>query len=536
MGASLSVVRARIWTGDPGTPRAHSVTIANGRVAYLDARGGPTVLDADGAFVVPGLIDAHLHLALGGETLRQLDLSQVRSRAEFEQAIAERHRSLPSDAWLVARGWNEDAYPDRALPDRSWLAAAGERPVVAWRMDQHSCVVSGAVLRRIDTRADPPGGRIARGGDGLPTGLLKEAAAWRLVAPIIPSPTAAERRQAVRLAHDHLARLGLVAVGSMEYASVLLDAIAPERPSFKVRMAVTLLDRDWPLDLGVARSFEPDDLLSVVGMKAFVDGTLGSRTAYMLDAYADDPGNRGLLVELAERGLLKEWVHVVRAAGLSPSMHAIGDAAARLALDAVGPAGGSHGPPARIEHAQTVAPEDLPRFRGHFASMQPLHKAYDAVSAPARLGDARMSRFFPFRSLARSGARIAFGSDWPIVSADPLLGIRAAVTGLDVNGVPCRTEENLTPEECLVAYTRSAAACLGMRDGGTLRAGARGDLTILDRDPIACDWTVETPRVLATVVGGTVTHADPVLGRSWCDRQAVPPPPLPSAHDRLVGE
>ncbi|MBL9147492.1 MAG: amidohydrolase [Phycisphaerae bacterium] len=509
--SSLSLVRGRIWTGDLATPSAESLTVLNGRVVFLDAPSRMPTIDLDGAFAMPGLIDAHLHLALGGETLLDLDLSEVRSRPEFERAVLERHRTLAPGQWLLARGWNEDAFADGSVPDRTWLHVAGDRPVVAWRMDMHSCVVNEVVLAMLDLAHDPPGGRIVRDATLAPTGLLQEAAAWTLVSPRVPSPGADAMRRAVRLAQDHLARLGLTGVGSMEYAKTLQNAIVPERDHLLVRMYVTLLDRDWPLDLRVAQEFRSDDMLAVIGMKAFVDGTLGSRTARMLEDYADDPGNRGLLVELAERGVLNDWAAFVRGAGLSPSMHAIGDEAVRLALDACDLAEKTHGVPARVEHAQTVAPEDLPRFRGRFASMQPLHKAYDAVSAESRLGSARMNRFFPFRSLARAGARLAFGSDWPIVSADPIAGMRAAITGLDVRGRVIRPEENLSVEECLFAYTRGAATCLGMRDCGVLRPGSHGDITILDRDPRLCDWSRETPRVLGTIVAGRVTFLDPSL-------------------------
>jgi predicted amidohydrolase YtcJ len=505
---SWRLSNARIWTADPDRPLASSLTVTGGRIAALDGPddGDRPTFDLGGASVLPGLIDSHLHLVMGGEALLELDLSAVTDRAGFEQAIAARHRALPPGAWLIARGWNEDAFADRVPPDRTWLALAGNRPTVAWRMDSHACVANDAVLARLDLSTDPPGGRIVRDPGGRPTGLLQEAAAWGLVQPIVPKPGPAERRAAVRAAGAHLASLGITSVGSMEYLSVLREAIEPERESLAVRMQVTLLDREWPLDLRPALEFRGDDLLAVIGMKAFIDGTLGSRTARMLEPYADDPGNRGLLVELAERGVLLDWIRSVRAAGLSPSMHAIGDDAVRLALDVIDRSDAPGAPPARIEHAQTVHRDDLPRFRGRFASMQPLHKAYDARTATARFGPARMDRFFPFRSLLRAGARLAFGSDWPIVSADPFRAIAAAVTGLDVDGRPCRTEESISVEEALVASTREAAACLGLRRTGILRPGFAADLVALDRDPFGVDWSRERPAVLFTLLGGACSH------------------------------
>ena len=518
MTEDVTLVGGRMLTMDPSwapeRPAATSIALRGGRIAALDPPAPiGRVIDLAGRTVLPGLIDSHLHCVLGGETLRQLDLSGCTGRAQFEALVAARSRELPEGAWLIARGWNEDRFDGGSggLPTKAWLAGAGERPCVAWRMDIHACVVNDAVLRilasRHDLGVDPAGGRILRDDAGRPTGLLQEAAAWTMVNPVVPSPAADEERAGFLAAQEHLASLGITAVGTMEYSTVLRRAILPERDRLTVRMLVTLLDRDWPLDLGPALSFPRDERCAVIGMKAFVDGTFGSRTARMLEPYADDPANRGLFVELAERGVLGAWAGHVRAHGLSPSMHAIGDEAVRAALEAVESSAADRAPLARIEHAQTVAPEDLGRIgrrRDLVVSMQPLHKRFDAHAAATRLDDRRMARFFPFRSLRDAGATLAFGSDWPVVAADPLEGIAAAVTGLDADGRPCRPEENIGVEDALLGYTRHAARCLGI-DAGVLAPGRLADLTVLDRDPRTCDWTRERPRVLMTMMGGRTT-------------------------------
>lgn len=514
---SVTLCADRVLTMDPAldgaAPAPQSITIVRDRIAAVGSaaeRGGALRVRLPGAVLLPGLIDSHVHLALGGESLLHLDLSGADSRPAFERRIAERHHALPRGRWLIASGWNEDGFKERTLPDRTWLAASGDRPTVCWRMDQHACVVNDAVLHQIGVdrlRQDPPGGRIGRDADGAASGLLQESAAWQLVHPLTPSPDAPERRAAVRAAHRHLASLGLTSVGSMEYAKSVREIIASELAEFRLRMRVTLLDREWPIDCSVASSLPDHPMLAVIGMKTFVDGTLGSRTARMLQEYADDPGNRGLFLELASSGHLLEWTRLVREAGLSPSMHAIGDEAARVALDAIDRSDVVGAPAVRVEHAQTLAAEDIPRFRGRFASMQPLHKAFDARTAGDRLGSNRMRRFFPFRSLLEAGARLAFGSDWPIVSPDPMLGMAAAITGRAIDGTIVRPEENLTASEALRAYTSEAAACLGLRDAGVLRAGSLADCTIVDRDPLACDWSRARPIVLATLVGGRVMFA-----------------------------
>ncbi|MCP3904670.1 MAG: amidohydrolase [Planctomycetes bacterium] len=508
MSGALQVDNARVWTGNPDRPRASSITIVGARIVALDADPPPgaEVIDARGRPVIPGLIDAHLHLLLGGRSMDRLDLSGVTSRNQFERAVAQRHRSLPPERWLVARGWSQENWPDRALPDASWLAGAGERPVVCYRMDEHAAVVNDAVLARVECPAvDPAGGRIERDPEtGAPTGLFLESAAWQLINPLVPDPPLDERRALLLAAQAHAHRLGLTAVGTMEYARDVADVFLPQRERLTLRCRVTLLDRGWPMDLDAFAHLPREDPVAVIGCKAFLDGTLGSRTARMLADYADDPGNRGMLVEIAADGNLHPWARAVAVAGLSPSMHAIGDGAVRLALDVV--AGLDPAAHARIEHAQQIDPEDLPRFADVFASMQPLHKADDGRFAERRVGTGRLGGCFPFRRLLDAGARLAFGSDWPIVSCDPLAGIRSAVTGLTTDGASFRTDQNLGVAEALAAYTSGAAGALRMDHAGTVAPGADADLVVLDRDPFTADWIDAPPRVVLTIAGGAVVY------------------------------
>ncbi|MCZ6837519.1 MAG: amidohydrolase [Planctomycetota bacterium] len=512
MNGSLHLDNALIWTGDPEVPRARCLTIRGGDILTHDRLDGEArVIDAGGRVVLPGFIDAHTHLLMGGLSLGELDLSGVTSREEFENAIQRRHAELPEDAWLIAGGWSEENWSGREPPDKSWLAGAGDRPVVCRRMDIHASLVNDVVLRRLDTSHDPEGGRIIRDGQGNPTGLMVEAAAWELVNPIIPKLTIERKQEALRAAMRHYHEFGVTTVMSMEDAHDLDDVFLPIRDELTLRVCVTLMDRQWPLDLTYARAFDHTDRLSIIGFKAFTDGTLGSRTAKLFEDYADDPGNRGLLVELTKDGHLDAWARLVVEAGFSPSVHAIGDEAARLVLNAF--EGLDRTKPLRVEHAQQLARDDITRFQGLVASMQPLHKADDARYVTRRLGQHRLDGFFAFKGLLDAGAILVFGSDWPVVGVDPLLGIRTAASGITLDGEVFTPQHNITIEESLKAYTSDAARALGLDRTGMLKEGWTGDLIMLDTDVWPADWDPRklgqpdaAGKVILTVSSGEVVY------------------------------
>lgn len=500
---TITLANARIWTADPARPHATSVTWCDGRIVSLDRDAEGDSIDMGGRWIGPAFIDAHLHLTLGAATLAQCDLSDCASREEFERRIeahaASLHASGESNAWLVGFGWNESDWRGDA-PTRAWLVSAGNRPAVAWRMDQHACVVNDAALALLDT-TPIDGGEIE-----AHRGIFREQAAWKRVVPAVPAPSLAAKRANLAKAAAHLHSLGIGSVGSMEYLADLRDVFVPARDALTLRVHATVLDRDWPLAQPPKLPHESSEFFRIVGMKSFADGTLGSRTAWMLDPYSDKPESCGLAMEHTLRGELAAWMRTVQDLGLSPSVHAIGDRAARALLDAMDAC--IDAPAPRFEHAQTLHPREVPRLAGRYASMQPLHKADDARQALARLGHSRIERFFPFRALLAHGARLAFGSDWPIVSPDPLLGIKAAVTGHDLDGRPFATEQSISVHEALIAYTRTAAEMLDLPNG-TIAAGRAADLVVLDRSPFEVDWTRELPRVDGTIVAGNTVHRAP---------------------------
>ncbi|HWB18722.1 MAG TPA: amidohydrolase [Phycisphaerales bacterium] len=506
MQGDLHITNARIWTALPNSSFASSLTIRGGTILAVNTPPSEyaRIINAHGLTILPGFIDSHLHLLMAGRALNDLDLSLITSRAEFESAIAARHAQLKPGQWLIARAWSQVNWAGSELPTKHWLRAAGDRPCVCYRMDLHAAVVNDAVLDQIDTHRPVTGGKFERDSHNQLTGIVLEAALWERINPVIPDGDLETKRAWLSLAMQHANRLGLTAVGTMEYQPDIHNIYCDDRSNLTLRCKCIVMDRAWPMSFDFGQKFASDDFLAVVGYKAFADGTLGSRTARMFADYADDPGNRGMLVELAAKGTLSQWAHACAQSGMSPCIHAIGDEAAHVALHAIENIHPELRP--RIEHAQQLSPEDFPRFRDVIASMQPLHKADDGRYVTSRVGPDRLAGTFAFRSLKRAGARLAFGSDWPVVSCDPMLGIRAAVTGLTLDGKVFKPEENLTVEESLRAYTVDAAYAIHLDRAGLIAPGALADLVMLDKNPFDIDWSRELPKVVATMVDGEFVY------------------------------
>jgi len=497
--ADLILHNARVWNGAARRPGPAGVVIAGGRVQTLFREGvplpaGPRV-DLGGAVLTPGLVDAHLHLTLGAETMLHVNLAEVSCREAFEHHIERASRDLPPDAWLVATGWDETRWGG-SRPDLQWLAAAGDRPAVCWRCDHHAVLVNEAVLRLVDLQAVPRGGHVELDGAGQPTGLLAEAAAWSLVNPLIPRLDAERRAQAVRRASEALLKAGITAVRSMEYRRDL-GALPVGYPAPKV--AVVALDRTMPIDLDWVEAV--DDRCSVVGSKAFLDGTLGSRTARLRSDYADDPGNAGMWVEHAADGTASAWASQVVAAGIEPAMHAIGDAAVDLALSIasdVSPA------VAVIEHAEVMPEAFLPRIDGVALSVQPTHRAVDALMADSRLG-AAAGRILPLRDMLDAGGNVSFGTDWPIVPFDPVQTLRAAVTGEDHRGRPFHPGQAIDVHDAFWAATHAGSDRCGL--GRSLVEGGPADCVVWHGDPFEdlASASVQATFLDGTLVAGALT-------------------------------
>ena len=438
----------------------------------------------------PGLVDSHIHLGGLAERYLMVDLTGGGSRETTLARIERWSQRLPRSAWVVGAGWYNDAWPDASFPTRQQLdRAVGGRPAYMRRKDGHSAWASTAALRAagIDRESnDPPGGVIDRDEEGEPTGTLRELA-MDAVEQLLPEPSPSQFDQAMSRALQALVRFGLTGVHSMDAApdfGALQRLHARGKLPLRVTYNLPVADLRHAERMGV-RSGWGDSWLRFWGVKAFLDGSLGSRTAEMLDGSGTPRMAQAELVDMIERCVRAE---------LNVCLHAIGDGAVRRALDALQPhkRAWSHWRP-RIEHAQCVHPKDQKRMAaiGVIASMQPIHAVADRELADAEWPSVS-GNAYAWRALERAGVRLAFGSDAPVETANPLLGIDAATAWR--RRARWHPTLALTQASALRAYTAGAAYAAGMEgQAGALRPGFLCDLTV-----------VHDGRVEATVVGGRV--------------------------------
>jgi hypothetical protein len=537
--ADLIVVGGTIHTLDPERPRAEALAVAGGRVAAVGdgpavlalRRETTTVLDLGGRTVIPGLIDAHGHVLNLGKALRTVDLLGTTSAADVAERVRRAAATRRPGEWILGRGWDQNDWTERSFPTREILDdAAPENPVYLTRVDGHAGWVNGLALVAGGVHAgtpDPSGGRIVRGPGGEPTGILVDAAE-ALVESVIPDEDTVESAERFAVARGHLLAHGVTGVHEMGATRAELElyrawaAGAEPGPRLVVYLSASDALLDWWETARGGFAADPDGRFRVRGTKTYADGALGSRGAALLDPYSDDPGNRGLL--RTEPDAMRELARRSLALGLQPAIHAIGDRGNRIALDELAAAlraAGTGGRAAsdaaglrpRIEHAQVVALDDIPRFGSLdvIASIQPSHATSDMPWAEDRVGPGRIEGAYAWQRLREAAPLLACGSDFPVESANPFHGLYAAITRQDPGGRPeggWRAAERLTREQALACYTRDAARAAGMEDEvGTLAVGRRADFLVLDRDPLAAaPRDLRETRVLRTVVGGETVH------------------------------
>lgn len=523
----LVVENARIWTdGLPGF--AENLVVRGGRIVHVGtadadlSRDASLRIDARGGLVTPGLIDAHIHMLSGGKLLSHVQLRDVRDKQEFIERIRAWAGALPPGEWVLGGRWSVETWRQPHQPTKEWIdAVTGERPAYLPRMDGHSALVNSAALRIANiTRhgpKDPVGGVIDRDpATGEPTGILRESA-MELVARHIPEPTLDSKVSALRRAMSEANAHGITAVGDIPGLDDLRTYERMAVQSLTLRWFVYPTTADWVAAVEEIRGFSAKPgWLEIRGLKAYVDGSLGSRTAWMRQPYLGNPPDRaewrGLLREGVADGRLARNIAAARAARLQPMAHAIGDEANHLLLDLYEQAyGDPRAARCRIEHVQHLLEGDIARIGrlGVVAAMQPYHKADDGRYAEEYIGTQRCRLSYAFKSLLNCGAVVAFGSDWPVVTLNPMLGIEAAVTGRTLDGRQWQAQENITVGEALRCYTSAAAyALFAEREIGRLAEGYCADFVIWDGTPFASEPEWSKIRPAAVFVDGRCVYSN----------------------------
>ncbi len=522
---TLAVVNARVWTGDSARPWAEAFAVRGDRFATVGSSaavrkmaGNARVIDAAGGMVVPGFIDSHVHFIDGGFGLSSVQLRDAKTPAEFIARIKAFAGTVPPGAWITGGNWDHEQWGGE-LPRHDWIdSVTPNNPVWINRLDGHMSLANAAALRAAKiTRAsrDVAGGTIVRDARGEPTGVLKDNAT-DLVNAVVPDPPAELEDRALDTAMAYVAAQGVTSVDHMgSWRDLAIFARAHKAGRLKTRVYASVPLATWEkLRDTVAARGRGDAWLRIGGLKGFVDGSLGSHTAAMLQPFTDAPKDTGLFVNTHEH--LYEWTSGADKAGLHVIVHAIGDRAIRDQLDIFERVEKENGPRDRrfrIEHAQHIAPPDIPRFAklGVVASMQPYHAIDDGRWAEKVIGHERAKTTYAFRSLRDAGATLAFGSDWFVAPPTPLEGLYAAVTRRtldDRNPDGWIPEQKITLEDALRAYTRGAAyATFDEKEKGIIATGALADFAIIDRDltKVAPD-AIRDAHIALTAVGGRVVY------------------------------
>ena len=490
-----------------------------GKVVQVLRNGGGTVLpydrrvDLGGRTVLPGLIDAHGHVidAPGGVglglALAQLDLTGTQSLAELQQRLAAYAEAHPEVPWIIGRGWNQELWPNKTFPTAADLdSIVSGRPVVLERVDGHAFIVNSAAMRAAGVTAltkAPQGGRIENG--------LFVDNAMDLVDKAVPAPSEKELDEALARAQQMLLSNGITAVGSMSTSATDWSAMrrAAEAGRLQLRLMVYADGLEPRTRTPPPTPWLYADRLRLVGIKFYLDGALGSRGATLKQPYADKPDTHGLSL-ISETDLARQAEEAV-SAGYQIAVHAIGDAANAQAISAFETLSRQHGQNRRwrIEHFQIADPADIPRLKsaGIIASMQPTHQTSDRTMAEKRLGPDRLAGAYAWQTVIKSGARIAFGSDFPVESPNPFPGLAAAISRQDMNGQPpggWLPEQRVSFEQALSGFTRDAAyAGFAEQKFGALEPGKWADFIIVDRDVSAADpQALAATQVLETWVAG----------------------------------
>jgi hypothetical protein len=527
----LIIFNANIHTMDSYQPIAQALAILGNRIVAVGADkeikilGGPRTrtIDAKKRLILPGFNDAHVHFLSGGFQLASVNLRDADSPQEFAERIRLFVERLPAGRWITGGDWDHERWPNANLPSRDLIDRyTPNTPVFVSRLDGHMALANSLALRLAGvTRQtlDPTGGVIVRDPKtGEPTGILKDAA-QSFVWKVIPESSFEEKLTAARAATNHAASLGVTSVQDMSAGNdVGVYQTLLDRGELKTRIyAVSPLPAWERLARTGVRAHFGSEMLRIGGLKGFADGSLGSTTALFYEPYRDAPNTSGIASdEMYPEGSMLARVREADQMGLQIMIHAIGDRANDLILsiyEQIGRENGGRERRFRIEHAQHIRAQDIPRFARNkvIASMQPYHAIDDGRWAEKRIGKERAKTTYAFRSLLDAGAVLAFGTDWTVAPLDPMLSIYAAVTRrtLDAKNpkgwVP---EQKISVEETVRAYTLGSAFAEFQDDvKGTVTVGKLADLVILSRDIFKIDpKDIEKVKVVLTILDGRVVY------------------------------
>lgn len=519
----------RIYTNDPELPWAESMVvrgeeiIAIGDDAEMSALAGTgaSSVDLGGHFVMPGFNDAHVHLGSAAADFLAVRLNGAASIAELQQRLKDAVAQHNKGEWITGSGWDHTLWQEKQFPNRQELdAVAPDNPVALTHVSGHVAVVNSLALRLAGitkSTPNPPGGEIERDASGEPTGMLKEAAAMRLVEEKIPGLTPEQRRHGIEMAFADVARNGVTSVqDNSSWDDFLVYRELKNEGKLTARVTEWL---PFPAPLAKLEQMRrdggtTDPWLKTGMLKMVEDGALGSRTAAMLAPYSDAPGDRGILALPPDK--LTALAIERDKAGFQLGFHAIGDRANRIALDAfaaVAKANGMRDRRDRIEHAQVVSPQDFPRFAqlGVIASMQPSHETTDMRWAGQRVGPERAKGAYAWATMQKFGVRLAFGTDYDVEPISPMRGLYACVTRELPGGGPAggwQPQEKISLADCIRAYT-SGSAYAQFEEGrkGELREGEYADFIVLSSDLTKIPPSQYTAtEVLRTVVGGRTVY------------------------------
>src|SRR6266545_892949 len=521
--ADIVITGGSVWTGlSTGRGQPGAVAISAGKILavgdsadiarYVGSR--TEVLRAHGGLILPGFADGHTHFIDGGFQLASVNLRDAATPQEFVRRLKEYAARLKPGEWITGGDWDHTLWRGAPLPQHSWIdSVTPNNPVFVNRLDGHEALANAAAMRAAGITAATP---VPFGGEITSGGVFKDQAMgliWRAA----PDPSPEQRDSALARALAHAASLGVTATGHMSASWADLATYRRLEHANRQTMRVFLylpLD-DWrTVAESVGRAGTADDWVRIGGVKGYMDGSAGSRTAYFFEPFSDSANYRGLMQH--PEADMRKWIGAADSAGLQIAVHAIGDRANAILLaiyDSVARAHGARDRRFRVEHAQHLRAEDIPRF-GQLRvvpSMQPYHAIDDGRWVEQRIGPERIKTTYAFRTLLDTDAPLAFGSDWTVAPLDPMLGVYAAVTRRtldDKNPNGWVPEQKITVGEALRAYTYGNAwATFNEQKWGTLAAGRFADVVILDHDPFAIPpESLGTVKPLFTIVGGQVVY------------------------------